>query len=78
MVAKLTDRTTAKNRKITVRLSTEDYLAIRAEAYSQGEDMGPMLEQWLRRRIDTAKAKRAQTAAASSPITSTAAAGEAA
>jgi hypothetical protein len=40
-----------KSKQVTVRLSLEDWKAVRNAAYSKGKDIGPMLADWIRPRI---------------------------
>lgn len=49
---------TAKPKKITIRLTKEDWIAVRDRAYAQGEEMGPMVARWIGLRIKRLKAQK--------------------
>lgn len=49
-----------KSKRVTIRLTREDMLAIRDEAFSKGQGIGPMVELWIRPKIDRLKKAKAK------------------
>lgn len=49
-----------KSKQISVRMTNEEWLLIRDEAFAKGKEMGPFVAKWIARRIKRLKDKRDQ------------------